>query len=71
MPLSASEQSNDTATSVLFQPAAFGAGSWAPVIVGGMPALWLVVRLALALVVVKICGEIWWISLNRRIAKPR
>gem|GEM_PF-4411309 len=56
---------------MLFQPAAFGAGSWAPVIVGGMPALWLVVRLALALVVVKICGEIWWISLNRRIAKPR
>ncbi len=49
----------------------FVVGATLTVIVGGMPALWLVVRLALALVVVKICGEIWWISLNRRIAKPR
>jgi hypothetical protein len=49
----------------------FVVGATLTVIVGGMAALWLVVRLALALVVVKIVGEVWWITLNRRIAKPR
>jgi hypothetical protein len=48
----------------------FVVGATLTVIVGGMTALWLVVRLAVVLVVVKIVGEIWWLALNRRIAKP-
>jgi hypothetical protein len=49
----------------------FVVGATLTVIVGGMSALWLVFRLALALGAVKIVGEIWWVALNRRIAKPR
>jgi hypothetical protein len=49
----------------------FVVGATLTVIVGGMSALWLVFRLALALVAVKIVGEIWWVTLSRRIAKTR
>jgi hypothetical protein len=49
----------------------FVVGATLTVIIGGMAALWLVVRLAVVLLVVKIVGEIWWLGLNRRIAKPR